>query len=337
MLDYDNYDAVFNKGDSGDDYNLRRSKLTLYHYFDENWQGKIQLSYNDKKNKFEEKDINLTYNGWKFADIRLGKFKQPYGLEYSTSSKNLLAIERSMATNAFSLGRSYGIGLSSHHKKSTWAVGLFDATNEEDVFSDYAITGRFTHLAYQSEQQLIHIGMSGSWRKAQEKKHQINVNMEVYNAKKVVESPKLPVKYIGQYGVEAIWQYQSFLLQSEIFKQHVSVKSNFPTQDAQYNGYYIQASYLLTGEKHRYKKGRFVSLKPENNYGAWEIVARYSDLNAHDNNDGRQAKNTMLGLNYYANKKIRLMFNYIHGQLSDDELFATDSGEAFSARIQYVF
>ena len=337
MLDYDNFDEVFNDGESGDDFSLRRARLSVKYRLNNNWKTKFQLSYDEKNEKFEEKDLFVTYSGWKFSDVTLGKFKESFGLEYSTSSKNILTIERSMATNAFAPGRSYGVGLSSSNKKSTWALGIFDATAEDDFFNQYAVTGRATYVPYKTKDNLLHIGLSASWREGLEDRYQINENMEVYSAKKIVESANLPVDNMTNYGIEAAWQHNSLLVQGEYFSQDISVKENTGTLDADFSGYYVQASYILTGEQHRYKKGRFVNLNPQGKYGAFEFVARYSELDAKDNNRGHIANNTTLGINYYLNKETRIMFNYIHGELEGPNVQFENSGDAYSARVQYSF
>lgn len=336
MLDYDHFDAAFNGGESGDDFNLRRASVSLEAAFSKNWEAKLQISYLEKDKEFVEKDLHLTYKGWRFANLRLGKFKQSFGLENSTSSKNILTIERDLATSAFSPGRSYGIGLLSQQKKHTWSVGFFDATQEEDLFDAKTVTARATYVPFKNKKGLLHLGVSGSWREGAGAEYQINEFNAIYNARRIIESAKLHADKIQQYSVEFAWQHRALLLQAEFFGQEVKTLPSFNEQDASFSGYYFQASYLLGNNKHRYRKGRFVSLKPASGRGAWELVARLSNLNARDNNMGSQVNNALVGVNYYINEQVRLMFNYIHTKL-DNTAEETSTGNAFSARVQYVF
>jgi len=337
MLDYDNFEAVFNNGESDSDLHLRRARLTAKYQFNQHLNTKIQFAYDESNNKLEAKDLYLKYSGWQFAEITVGKFKEPFGLEYSTSSKNILTIARSMSTRAFAPGRHYGLGLSSLKKNATWALGIFDATDEDDLFNHYAITGRATYVLYNQKNNLLHIGMSASWREGLPERYQINENMEVFSAKKIVESANLPLDTLTHYSIESAWRYNSLLLQGEYTTQHAQVKENHGALDANFSGYYLQASYLITGEQHRYKKGRFIHLTPQGHYGAVELVARYSTLNATDNNRGHQASNQTLGVNYYVNKQLRIMFNYLYGDLEGVNAQEQSTGNAYSVRIQYNF
>ena len=97
----------------------------------------------------------------------------------------------------------------------------------------------------------------------------------------------------------------------------------------------MQSSYFLTGESRSYEKGRFGKIKPHAKSGAYELLARYSVLDAQDNNAGVEATNITLGINYYMNKQTRLMANYINTELSEKD--SDENGNALSFRIQYSF
>ncbi len=120
--------------------------------------------------------------------------------------------------------------------------------------------------------------------------------------------------------------------------------------DIDFDGYYVQAAYTLTGEQRAYKTNGayFDKLKPHGALGAWELVARYEDVEVVDDNAGGVANNSrsvdaekwILGVNWYANASVRFMLNYIDAEVDgalargdgDD-----DDGNAWSLRAQYVF
>ncbi len=107
--------------------------------------------------------------------------------------------------------------------------------------------------------------------------------------------------------------------------------------DPDFNGWYLQASWVLTGEAKPYRPatGSFGSPKPAQNFtvdkggwGAWEVAARYSDLNL-NYDEGVFGKTTPFGgirggdqriwsagLNWYPNQVIRLMLDYQHVDVS---------------------
>ena len=136
------------------------------------------------------------------------------------------------------------------------------------------------------------------------------------------------------------------------------------TCDIEMDGFYLQAAYTLTGETRGYKagSGAFAAIKPKNEGGAWEVVARYED--AEVDIPGRSLKadleRMVLGVNWYVNKNVKFMLNYVDSEVdgcststrayalangtdsSESEDLSikkcnNDDGQAFSLRGQYVF
>jgi phosphate-selective porin OprO/OprP len=132
-------------------------------------------------------------------------------------------------------------------------------------------------------------------------------------------------------NVETAAQYQNFLIQGEYFNYNISRRG---LADANFNGGYVQASWVLTGERHNYDKtsAAYGGITPTKSfstngsgYGAFEIAARVSYIDLTDNfvagrslasqpaavNGGKQTSYTF-GLNWYANSLLRFTANYIH-------------------------
>ena len=136
------------------------------------------------------------------------------------------------------------------------------------------------------------------------------------------------------------------------------------TCDIEMDGFYLQAAYTLTGETRGYKagSGAFAAIKPKNEGGAWEVVARYED--AEVDIPGRSLtadlERMVLGVNWYVNKNVKFMLNYVDSEVdgcsettryyaladgtdsSESEDLSikkcnNDDGQAFSLRGQYVF
>jgi phosphate-selective porin OprO/OprP len=84
---------------------------------------------------------------------------------------------------------------------------------------------------------------------------------------------------------------------------------------------------------------------PQGKKGALEIALRMSHLDLNDLDadvEGGSADNVTLGLNWYANDNVRIMFNYIQ---SDNDAYADGDGDflgedkldIFALRFQYLF
>ena len=336
MLDYTDYDPAFNKGEADEDIFIRRARGSFKYNFSHSFNVKLQLDYNERKGELEEKEISLRYSGEDWAGFKIGKFKQPFGLEYQTSSSNLLAMERSIATHAFSLGRSYGAAIYSSSKRATFSIGIFDATDEEDLFDSLALTIRKTHAIKFNDDNIIHFGVSGSWRQGAEDRFQINERIEIYDAKSALESARFTADNIAQVCLESAWQAGGIILQGEYFSQEVKVKPSLAENDAKFSGYYLQSSYLFGG-KHRYKKGRFRTLKPRRDQGNFELVFRASHVDAISQNRGHRADTFTLGFNYYINKSMRIMANYTYAELEGINAIPESDGNALSVRLQAAF
>ena len=139
------------------------------------------------------------------------------------------------------------------------------------------------------------------------------------------------------------------------------------TCDIEMDGFYVQAAYTLTGETRGYKagSGAFAAIKPKNEGGAWEVVARYEDAEVEIPGRSLSAdlERMVLGVNWYVNKNVKFMLNYVDSEIdgcsgapkeytsdggettvqdgtysfSDGGDCKEDDGQAFSLRGQYVF
>lgn len=118
--------------------------------------------------------------------------------------------------------------------------------------------------------------------------------------------------------------------------------------------YSVTAAYVLTGETRPYKPGTagYGGIVPSRGYGAWELAVRYEEAR-NDGNSGvftglglpgaKAALATLdkvslltLGLNYYANARVRFELQYEHGK-ADLGAAGTDSPDTVAARAQLVF
>jgi phosphate-selective porin OprO/OprP len=139
--------------------------------------------------------------------------------------------------------------------------------------------------------------------------------------------------YIANF--ELAGNYGPFYAQGEYF--HYSIDRG-GLSTANFDGGYGEASYVLTGESHKYNRasGAYAGIIPahafspsEGYYGAWEIAGRISYVDLTSNftpglasssqpsavNGGKQTNYTV-GLNWYPNSYMRFMLNYIHSDFN---------------------
>jgi len=147
------------------------------------------------------------------------------------------------------------------------------------------------------------------------------------------------------YSGEVAGTYGPLFVQGEYFWYNVDRANNIiPLPSVQFDGGYAQASYVLTGETHKYNPaaaayGGIVPANPwsptENGWGAWEIAGRVSTMNLNDQlatangvAGGRQTIYTA-ALNWYVNRNVRFMFDYLHGDVAK-QISPTNAGDAGS-------
>jgi phosphate-selective porin OprO and OprP len=159
------------------------------------------------------------------------------------------------------------------------------------------------------------------------------------------------------YSAEAAGTYGSLYLQGEYFWFNVDRGAIPGLSNVKFDGGYAQVGYVLTGESRKYNPatasyGGVVPAHPFSltggGWGAWELGARVSTIDLNDQlamangvAGGRQTVYTV-GLNWYINRNVRCMFNYLHGDI-DKQVSATNFGDAgasfdaFAMRTQVAF
>jgi phosphate-selective porin OprO/OprP len=134
------------------------------------------------------------------------------------------------------------------------------------------------------------------------------------------------------YSGEVAAGYGPLFFQGEYFWYNVQRLLGLPSVN--FEGWYAEGSWTITGEGRQYNPSTaaYAGIIPNNpfslsagGWGAWEIAARYSrvDLNdlftpgiptAMSNGVAGGVQNIYtLGLNWYANRNVRFMLNYLHG------------------------
>jgi len=333
-----------------DSTEFRRARLYVGGLIYKNVEFKAQYDFADSRVK--PKDVYIGLINLPFGKIRVGHIEEPFSLEKQTSSKYITFMERSILDDAFVPGRNAGIMVSDNAigGRVTWAAGVFRDTDDygNDTGNEYSITGRFTGAPWMEDngRKLLHLGASASYRNAQKeggKTVSFSAVPESHlSPADLVDTGTVPADDMNLFGTEAALVYGSFSLQGEYMV--VQVDGRDGTGDPELDGFYLAASYFLTGENRPYKDGAFIRVKPKNNFlgkqrgfGAWEMAARYSSLDLQDTNEGAvggELDDYTIGLNWYLNPNVRVMFNYV---MADPDKKYGDSLNVFETRFQIDF
>ncbi|MCG3136853.1 MAG: hypothetical protein HJJLKODD_00689 [Phycisphaerae bacterium] len=271
--------------------------------------------------------------------IQAGHFREPMGLEMLTNANYLTFMERATPTESFAPNRNTGVQVSNTFldQRATWALGGFVETDNfgDGQFRDGRnVTGRLTALPFYEDEgrRYVHLGLSYSRKYYQGDRREgdhlarFRSRPESHLAQRFIDTGPFYANAANILGAEAVWTHGPFSLQGEYFHDWVEGTWEWQTAEPSFYGFYVQASYFLTGEHRPYEKetGLIGRVKPLKNFredggwGAWEVAGRYSMTDLHDAHiDGDRLNDLTFGLNWYLNPNMRVMFNYIYADTED--------------------
>src|SRR5207249_310833 len=100
-----------------DRFRLRRARINLTGDFAEQFDFKLEGDFeqsdglNSSRTAFEGTDIFVNWHQFPWAQIKVGQWKAPFGLEQTTPDTSLYIIERSLPTGAITPERQLGVQL----------------------------------------------------------------------------------------------------------------------------------------------------------------------------------------------------------------------------------
>ena len=356
-------------GDPLDDYiEFRRARLfTSGKLYSGTATYKAQYDFSGGDPEFKDVKMGFPKLLGGFANVTVGHQKEPFSLEEQTSSKYITFMERG-APHAFSPGRNTGVRLGNAvlNERVTWAAGVFDDTGDfgEDMGDgDWASTARLTAAPLYADDgaKVVHLGVAGSLRSNDGDETGWDRVPEVHDAPDFVDTGDIMADDTTLLGLESAVVYGPFSVQGEWMQADADTDNDPFFDDPSVDGWYVYASYFLTGEHRPYDTGdgAFGRLKPKNNafedggLGAWELGVRLSSIDltnglvTPEDPDGfgplpapapktpGELDNVTVGLNWYLNPNTRIMFNYVVADLERAEV--DEDVSAFMTRFQIDF
>ena len=337
-----------NTTDRSNSSKIRRAEFGVKGTMYKDWSYKFIADL--QKGGVNLNDVYLGYNGFDFVSFKLGQTYEPYSLETAVISSGQTTFLEKGGSNVFAPGRSIGIKATGGGDFYSWAIGAYGGSHSaDDSLPDggdqrNAVTARITAAPINDDGKVLHLGIAGSHRTVG------STGTVTYSAKPgttfggstVSTGAIAGANTVNLLGLEAIGIWDSFSLVGEYGSANVDTT----TGDFTFDGYYVTASYFLTGETRPYSasKGNITRLKPlknfgieEGGWGAWEIAFRHDYI---DLNDGTITGGTMdtngVALNWYLNPNLRLMMDYIQADASPTATSSDDSG-IFMLRAQFDF
>jgi phosphate-selective porin OprO and OprP len=327
--------------DFDDDPEVRRARLELEAQAFDTWDATFQYDFADDDEPV--KDALLEYSGIDGLALTVGNFDEPFSLEELTSSNDITFLERSLPT-LFAPGRNVGIAARAYRDRGTLTAGVYGGNINRSIEEDgVAVGARATYLPLTRDRRLVHLGVAVNHRApgGDEDVSFGGTPESAVAAVDLVETDAIAdVDGITRLGLEAATVLGPFSLQGEYVRALVARDG----ADAELDGAYALASWILTGEARQYVKeeGIFGAVEPDRpvgspgGIGAWEVAARYSTVDLDDGPvQGGRERNYTLGLNWYPTANLRVLGNYVRaetrGSVPDEDI------DIFQIRFQIAF
>ncbi|HEY4365652.1 MAG TPA: porin [Steroidobacteraceae bacterium] len=293
-------------------------------------------------------DAWIAYSGFAPFRIQLGAFSPPANMEDGTGVEDLLFMERASSSELSRAlaGADGRIGLGVRGSGSRWmsSMTLTSRTvNDAEVFdSQLAAVGRFGFLAATATDYNVHLGMSGTWvfQPADQGSSATGARYPIrfrdrpeirVDSTRLVDTNSIDADSAYAAGVEFGANWKNWYLQGENFWYGLQRREPSTLPDPSFGGYYVQTSWIVTGESRRYNMANgsfqaprpFVPFTSSGGFGAWELAVRYShlDLDFHEGLAGTAATPDSVrggvqniwtfGANWYVNPNVKVMFNYL--------------------------
>ncbi|HEY2751917.1 porin [Phenylobacterium sp.] len=330
----------------------------------------------------------LEYAGWKPFGLeepirlRVGAWAMPSGLEDATNNTEELFLERAAIAElvrgfATGDGRT-GVGATARgarwYASALWSgkvVGV-PATPELDQQSGFAFRAAFNPI--HGPDYDVHVGanIQGILEPADTTAGPVTTQ-----AVRLQERPELRVSGVRlvdtgainsdgltAYGLEAGASWKNLYGAGEWYQVDVNRKATAPALspfDPSFSGWYLQGAWAITGEHRAWTNanGGFVGIRPlkafdpqRGTWGAWELAARYSELDLNDHEGvagaatpaggirGGQQNITTVGLNWYPNSVVRFLLDYQWTRVNRLNAAGGNIGEdvnVISFRSQFAF
>jgi phosphate-selective porin OprO/OprP len=361
--------GVFADRAGGYDYNdgtaFRRARIGLEGTALKVFNYRIEVDF--AGNQVGITDAYLQYAGIPKLLLTAGQHKAPFGLESNNSDNYNSFLERGMFTNAFgNAGAERRIGFSAAYApKETLnlAIGLFGDNESVTRSTGAAVTdapdesvGANARLAWEpvsGKGKILHLGASGYYR--------TNLKSgDVANAVRLSDRPNIRidngniadtgvitgVDSLRYAGAEAAAVLGPVTVAGEYGRLWVDRPG---LTDPSFDGFYLYATWFLTGETRPFRNGNFDRVKParplgHGGAGAFELAVRYDRLDLSQTpvlaRAGNRAESLTLGLNWYFNPYAKLLFNWVHFNGVNtplDPIGNRTAGDAVATRLHVDF
>ena len=280
QINFEDSDAFAFNGNFGqsaikDRFRLRRARVNLTGDFAEQFDFKVEGDFgqndgtNNNRTAFSGTDIWLNWHQFPWAQIKMGQWKAPFGLDQLTPDTSLYTIERTLPTGAITPDRQIGIELWGKPFTKIWP-------EQKDLLTYYAgiFNGNGKNTTVNDNNNFMYVGRLEStlFKDFFGKGSFLKLGADVLNSRddkgtSISQSGNLLVNSDGSlspftlpgadertaWSVDAWVKLGPFDLIGEYLQEHVNGRTvdGVPAGFADFttDGYYVTAGYFLIPKK----------------------------------------------------------------------------------------
>ena len=331
-----------------DRFRLRRARINLTGEFAENFDFKIEGDFENSdgisssRTAFSGTDIFVNWHQYPEAQIKVGQWKAPFGLEQTTPDTSLFTIERSLPTGAITPERQLGVQLWGKPFTNIWPeekdlltyyAGIFNGNGRNTTINDnnnFMAAGRIELLPFKGkifgQDSSLKLG-ADVLNSRDDKGTNISQTLNLLvNADGSLSPFVLPGAdertawsadaWLNIGPFDLIGEYLAEDVDGRTVAGHAPGFNNFDP-----SGYYIQGSYFIIPKK-------------------LQAVVKWEALDP-DQVNSDNIHSITAGLNYYIHgDSIKLMANYVHtwsNFRAAHPQFGDDNFDEVIMRLQLMF
>ncbi|MCA9082438.1 MAG: porin [Planctomycetaceae bacterium] len=353
-------------GDIQDDRGFRRTRLAATGNVNENTKYMIEMDFAfNGRPSFMDVWLDVA-NLTSLGNVRIGQFRQPFGLDELTSVKELTFLERPLM---FGMAPFRQIGVEvydiSADENATYAVAAFGTATDPFGASigdrGYGMAARLTKVLMEDQcgDFLVHGGLGYSHIQTPDSTVQYR-NVPEYGgpflptastATSLVAGGSVPffvdtgaiaAENSNLVNAELAGTWGALHAQSELRYAFVNSRNN---GNIAFPSFYAQMGWVMTGEHRPYNKqsATLGRIKPRSvagakcgGSGAWELAVRYSWMDLNQNGiAGGELTDMTYGVNWYLNDYTKIQFNYINADLNRNAVLSNTDIIAMRAQLDF--
>jgi phosphate-selective porin OprO/OprP len=345
---------------SGTDFRRARIGIDGKAFGDWDYSVLLDMGGSGEEDAAHIQELWVQYSGLKPFHLKVGAYPPSIGLEDQGSTNGQLFLERPASAD---IARSLAGG-DFREAAEIWGagdwwyvngavtgrlVGVINTTGtaiSQPFDSQLGLIGRVAFTPIKTDNGILEVGLHGSYvaRPADAGGPDTAVGAARYtitmqerpelrvDGTRLISTGAINARHASTLGFEVAGQYGPFFLQSEY--EHFKVERQnaaIGVSDPDFDGYYVEGSYSITGEKRRFNATGWAFDGPTVNHpfsiadgtwGAFELAGRYSDmdLNYHagafgtapgaDAVRGGEQRIMAGGINWYPNTVVRFMLDF---------------------------